>query len=109
MAPYNKQDYEEAIKGFQRILDRDPFDVTARVYMVSAQLGAGHPYKAEMHLDFLENYKARAYSDQIEWYNALCWLCEGDTAKAAQQARWIASRPHTYKQQAAELAGDLSN
>lgn len=108
MAFYNGKDYEKATAAFQRILDRDPFDVTTRIYMVSAELGAGHPYKAEMHLDFLENYKARSYSDQVEWYNALCWLCEGDTGKARQQAAWIASRPQTYRKEATELAKALT-
>lgn len=108
MACYAKADYAQAIIGLQGVLDKDPFDHSARIYMASAQLAAGHPYKAEMHLDFLENYDARSYSDQVEWYNALCWLCEGDTAKAGEQARWIASRKHTYRKQAKELAEALS-
>lgn len=108
MALYADKDYENAITGLQRVLDRNAQDMTARMYMASAQLAAGHPYKAEMHLDFLENYKSRTFSDQVEWYNALCWLCEGNTAKAAQQAQWIASRPHTYQKEAKELADALS-
>ena len=83
--------------------------MTARMYMASAQLAIGDPYKAEMHLDFMENYKDRSFSDQVEWYNALCWLCEGDTARAAKQARWIASRPQTYRKEAQELAKAISN
>jgi hypothetical protein len=108
MAHYSQQDYPAAIEGLQRVLDRDAGDMTARLYMASAQLAAGDPYKAEMHLDFLENPRASSYKDQVEWYNALSWLCEGDTAKAAQQARWIASRPQTYRKQAQELADALS-
>ena len=42
--------------------------MTARMYMASAQLAIGDPYKAEMHLDFMENYKDRSFSDQVEWY-----------------------------------------
>ena len=108
MTQYSAKDYPKAIEGLQRVLDEDAGDMTARMYMASAQLAAGDPYKAEMHLDFLENYQGRDYTDQVEWYNALCWLCEGDTAKAAQQARWIASRPQTYREQAKELADALS-
>lgn len=108
MALYSAKDYEKAITALQRVLDRDTYDMTARLYMANAQLAAGHPYKAEMHLDFMENYKDRGYSDQVEWYNAVCWLCEGDTAKAAKQARWIASRPQTYRKQAQELADALA-
>ncbi len=109
MAHYSGKKYEAAITGFSRVLDNDPGNATARMYMANAQLAAGHPYKAEMHLDFMEHDKSRSYSDQVEWYNALCWLCEGDTAKAGQQARWIASRPHTYRKQAADLAKAIAN
>ena len=108
MAHYSQKDYPAAIEGLQRILDRDAGDMTARLYMASAQLAAGDPYKAEMHLDFMENVRASSFRDQVEWYDALCWLCEGDTAKAAQQARWIASRPQTYRKQAQDLADALS-
>ena len=109
MVLYSDGDYEAAIIGLQRVLDKDAGNSTARMYMASAQLAAGRPYKAEMHLDFMEKYKDRSYADQVEWYDALCWLCEGDTAKAAQQALWIASRPHTYKKRAGELAKAISN
>jgi hypothetical protein len=109
MAHYSQKDYPAAIEGLQRVLERNAGDMTARLYMASAQLAAGDPYKAEMHLDFMENSRGADYKDQVEWYNALCWLCEGDTAKAAQQARWIASRPQTYRKQARELADALSN
>ncbi len=109
MAFYADTDYENAITGLQRVLDRDAYNMTARMYMASAQLAAGHPYKAEMHLDFMENYKDRSFSDQVEWYNALCWLCEGDTARAAKQARWIASKPQTYRKEAQELADAIEN
>lgn len=108
MAFYANKDYEKAITGLQYVLDRDAYNMTARMYMASAQLAVGDPYKAEMHLDFMENYKDRSFSDQVEWYNALCWLCEGDTARAAKQARWIASRPQTYRKQAQELADALT-
>ncbi|MEO8733207.1 MAG: hypothetical protein ABI373_02640, partial [Flavobacteriales bacterium] len=82
MAHYSQKDYPAAIEGLQRVLDLDASDMTARLYMASAQLAAGDPYKAEMHLDFMENTRGADYKDQVEWYDALCWLCEGDTAKA---------------------------
>jgi len=109
MALYTQKDYKEAITGLQRIVDRDPRDVTARFYLINSLLAAGDPYKAEMHLDFMENYRDRSYSDQVEWYNALCWLCEGNTDRALKQAEWIASRPHTYRTQAADLVKALNN
>lgn len=108
MALYSDEKYNDAIPALQRVVDRDDQNFAARLYLASALLASGDPYKAEMHLDFLENYKARAFQDQVEWYNCLCWLCEGNTTKAEQQARWIASRPHTYRTEAGELAAALA-
>lgn len=108
MALYAKGQYAEAMPGLQRVVDRDPRNAAARIYLVNVLLAEGDPYKAEMHLDFLENSRDRMYSDQVDWYNTLCWLCEGDTARAGWKAREIAAKPHTYRQQAAQLAKALA-
>lgn len=109
MALYAKGDFQAAISPLQQVVEKDPRNSMARLYLVSSLLATGDPYKAEMHLDFLENYKDRNYADQVDWYNALCWLCEGNTKRAAVQAKWIAGRPHTYRKEAAELAQALGN
>ncbi|MBP8824771.1 MAG: tetratricopeptide repeat protein [Flavobacteriales bacterium] len=109
MALYADKDYAEAIPALQQVVERDARNTAARFYLVNAILAEGDPYKAEMHLDFMENYRDRNYSDQVDWYNALCWLCEGNADKAREQAEWIAGRAHTYRTQAAELAEALSN
>ncbi len=109
MALYSNKDYKQAIVGLQRVVDSDARDMAARIYLVNALLAEGEPYKAEMHLDFMENDKNRNFSDQVDWYNAMCWLCEGNTERAAKQAEWIASRPHTYRAEASKLAKALKN
>ncbi len=109
MALYAKGDYQGAIPALQQVVEKDPRNSMARLYLVSSLLATGDPYKAEMHLDFMENYKDRSYADQVDWYNALCWLCEGNAKRAAVQAEWIAGRPHTYRKEAAELAKALGN
>ena len=107
MAHYAQADYAQAVTGLQQAVDQDPRNITARLYLVNALLATGEPYRAEMHLDFMENYRDRSYSDQVDWYNALCWLCAGQLERAAQQAEWIAARPHTYRKEAADLTNAL--
>lgn len=109
MEMYVKGNYAHAIPILEEEVNRDPRNISARMYLVSALLAEGEPYRAEMHLDFMENYRDKNYRDQVEWYNALCWLCEGNLEKAAQQARYIAARKHTYSKEAAELAAALSD
>lgn len=107
MSHYAKKEYAEAIPLLQKIVERDMRNSAARMYLINALLAEGDPYKAEMHLDFMENYKDRNFKDQVEWYNALSWLCEGNTEMAMKQAQYIAAQPHTYRKQAAELAKAL--
>lgn len=109
MRAYSAGDYAAAIPGLQQHIDTWGEDDAVRMYLASANLGAGDPYKAEMHLDHLENSYNKRYSDQVDWYNALCWLCEGDADRALKQVQWIAARPkHTYHEQAEELVHSLS-
>lgn len=107
MSHYAKKEYAEAIPLLQKIVERDMRNSAARMYLINALLAEGDPYKAEMHLDFMENYKDRNFKDQVEWYNALSWLCEGNTEMAMKQAQYISAQPHTYRKQAAELAKAL--
>ncbi|MCC6840283.1 MAG: tetratricopeptide repeat protein [Flavobacteriales bacterium] len=109
MALYATGDYQQAIPGLQQEVERDPRNIAARLYLVNALLAVGDPYKAEMHLDFMENDRDRNYRDQVDWYNALCWLCEGNLEQAREQALRIAERPHTYRKEAAELAKALND
>lgn len=110
MAAYNSGNYPAAIAGFTAVLAEDESDMTARMYLASALLGSGEPYKAEMHLDFLERRPRNGFKDQTEWYNALCWLCSGQYERALRQAQAIAALPnHTYKKEAVDLATTLTD
>ncbi len=110
MAFYDRGEYAAAAQGLKTYVDKNEKDVTARMYLASALLGAGEPSKAEMHLDFLERSPNIGFKDQVEWYNALCWLCSGQYTRCLQQCMWITQRPaHTYKQQAQELVDMLTD
>lgn len=104
MALYNTGDFVRAADALGVVIDKEADNRPARMYLASALLGAGQPYKAEMHLDFLERARGNPFKDQTEWYNALCWLCSGQYERAMRQAEAIANaQAHTYKTQAQEL------
>lgn len=110
MAAYSRADFATAAEGLKTYVDKNVNDVTARMYLASALLGAGEPSKAEMHLDFIERSPNIGFKDQVEWYNALCWLCSGQYTRCLQQCIWISERPaHTYKQQAQALVDMLTD
>lgn len=108
MAAYDQGDLSTAAAGLAGVVAKSPDDRLARLYLASALLGAGEPYKAEMHLDFLERVPGATFKDQTEWYNTLCWLCSGQNDRAAREAARIAALPsHTYKKEAASLSEEL--
>lgn len=110
MAYYSRGEFATAAQGLNAYVNKNEKDVTARMYLASALLGAGEPSKAEMHLDFIERSPNIGFKDQVEWYNALCWLCSGQYARCLQQCAWIAQRPaHTYKLEAQELMDLLTD
>ncbi len=104
MAAYDHGDYAAASAGLSAVIEKDAGDRLARLYLASALLGAGEPYKAEMHLDFLERIPGETFKDQTEWFNTLCWLCSGQTDRARTECARIAAQPlHTYKENAQAL------
>ncbi len=110
MALYDKGDYAAAATGLSAVIEKDAGERLARLYLASALLGSGEPYKAEMHLDFLERVPGATFKDQTQWFNTLCWLCSGQNARALTEAERIAGQPaHTYKAEARALAEALAS
>lgn len=108
MIAYRNKDYKEAIIGLEEYLVRPNNDPAVRLYLSCAYLATGDPNKAELQLDHIQNAHLPGFEDQVDWYNALCLLCGGQTDRAKAQAEYIASRPaHTYKEQARQLAASL--
>lgn len=109
MAAYDKGDYAAAATGLSAVIAKDAGDRLARLYLASALLGSGEPYKAEMHLDFLERVPGKSFKDQTQWFNTLCWLCSGQNARALTESERIAGQAaHTYKAEARALADALA-
>jgi hypothetical protein len=110
MAHYAAGDHARAADGLKAVVEGEHADNTARMYLASALLATGEPYKAEMYLDQVENSPNKGFEDQVEWYNALCWLCSGQYARCLQQCLSIIRKPaHTYKQEAQRLAETLAD
>lgn len=108
MSAYDHGDFATAAARLDTVIKNDAQDRLARLYLASALLGAGEPYKAEMHLDFLERVPGATFKDQTQWYNTLCWLCSGQQDRALSEAQRIAGQPaHTYKAEARALADAL--
>lgn len=104
MALYAAGDYAGARDSIERFLRIQRADLTGYVYLASAYLALGDPYKAELQLDHLERGNNLHYDDQISWYTVVCWVCSGQLDRARVGATRIAEGPsHTYRADAKRL------
>lgn len=104
MGAYARRDYATAAEQLKVYVEQQRDDDAARLYLCCAYLSSGKPYDAELQLDFLERSTSPGFRDQVEWYNAMCWLCSGQYDRALEQAdKILAAKAHTYKAEAQRL------
>jgi len=104
MNAYAKRDYATAAEHLKVYVEQRRDEDAARLYLCCAYLALGKPYDAELQLDFLEKSALPGFRDQVDWYNALCWLCSGQNDRALEQAdKILATKVHTYKAEAQRL------
>ena len=110
MRLYSQGKFEEAVEGLQAFAHDHPQEADAAwFYSANCYLALGRPYDAELQLDFVENWPGRTYSDETEWYSALCLLCSSQFDRARVAAHNIAiQQRHTYREQATTLEKDLT-
>ncbi len=108
MERYSAGDLAAAIPVLEAELRSAPNQEQVRMLLASALLGTGHPYDAELQLDFIEHSARNDYDEAAAWYTVLCWLCSGQQDRALDGARTIAARPrHAFKSRAEQLVEDL--
>jgi|APTNR8051073442_1049403.scaffolds.fasta_scaffold00489_23 predicted Zn-dependent protease len=104
MALYSAGDYAGARDSIERFLRTQRADLTGYMYLASAYLALGDPYKAELQLDHLGRGNNLHFDDQISWYTVVCWVCSGQIERARTGAARIAEgRSHTYRADAKRL------
>ncbi|MEZ4740128.1 MAG: hypothetical protein R2818_12440 [Flavobacteriales bacterium] len=108
MALYRKADYAGARDGLVQYLSRKGGEKSAYMYLACCYLALGEPFEAELQLDHLERSSTLQYSDQVEWYTVLCWLCSDQLPRARKGAEVIAGKKaHTYRAEAIRLMKEL--
>lgn len=108
MALYANEDYAGARDSLEKYLDVQRADLTGYMYLACAYLALGNADKAELQLDHLGRGNNLHYTDQIEWYRLVCWVCGGQLERARQGAQRIVDKgAHTYKREAMDLLDRL--
>lgn len=107
MEHYTRGRYTEAIASMKEYAFDRNANKAVHLYLAMSYLATGQPYDAELHLDHLRNSHLEGFSDQVEWYTVVCWVCSGQLDRALGGARRIAARRHTYQREATALVRSL--
>lgn len=108
MALYVDENYAGARDSLEKFLDVQRADLSGYIYLACAYLALGDADKAELQLDHLGRGNDLHYSDQIEWYRVVCWVCGGQLERARTGAQRIAEGgAHTYRKEAKDLLEQL--
>jgi hypothetical protein len=109
MEHYAKGRYDQAIETMKEYSFDRGSNKAAHLYLAMSYLAIGKPFDAELHLDHLRNSNLEGFSDQVEWYTVVCWLCSDQLERARDGALRIAGKRHTYQREAAKLAKALED
>jgi hypothetical protein len=108
MELYARGEFRQAADSLEAYLRIPGYEKSAHFYLAISLLALDQPYEAELHIDHVENSNITGFRDQSEWYTLLSWVCSGQYQRALPEAQRIASRRHTYREEAARLARDLT-
>lgn len=109
MTAYAANDHAGAVEKLKAFVKQSNTDKSAQLYLACSYLALNEPYEAELALDHVEQGNLGQYKDQTEWYTVVCWVCSDQLDRARIGAKKIADRPHTYRQQAADLLKELGS
>ena len=102
---YESGDYESAIEGFTKLLETEERSFLY-FYRAMGLMSIKQYQGAIKDLETVISLKDE-FAVQSNWYKALCYLAEGDTASASIVLNSISSGKSSYKEKSVELINQL--
>jgi len=103
MVEYESENYPEAQKLLNEILELEPENVTAHFYSGNTNLYVNNPEQAIIHFEIVVNLGESNFTELAEWYLGLAYLKNNDIKNARLILGKIASKHHAYRGQSLEL------
>ncbi len=104
---YNRGDYALAATQFESLLASNPGSDTLALYSALAHIMDEEYAAALGHLEGLENNSSSSYYEHAEWYLALLYLRQDNTARCRALMQGIAARKAIYWEEASQILGEL--
>lgn len=107
MEHYNAQAYEDALAGFDKVIQSDPGAAFAMLYAAISAMKMEQSQQAISYLQALEALNNPILKDVGSWYLALAYLQKEDKAQAEKLLEQLAEGSSAYQDQAADLLDRL--
>ncbi|MBL6963940.1 MAG: tetratricopeptide repeat protein [Bacteroidetes bacterium] len=104
---YNKKDYEQALILFNKILEEDYSNISVHLYSGIANMETYNYKKAIESFQLIIDHQNNLYTDQAEWYLAICNLKMYKNDLAIFMFEKIAQKDSIYKEQAKAILKKL--
>jgi tetratricopeptide (TPR) repeat protein len=107
MLYYEKQEYEEAIALFERILKADDSRIGLNLYSGISHMEIQEYGAANENFQKIIDHKANAFIESAEWYLGLCYLMTKEEEKAIDIFEQIAVQDGYYEKEAKKILKKL--
>jgi len=100
---YNRNNYQAAINQLDKIIQSDPFSTAAHFYRGLSYIETKDYGKAIENFSFIINQNNSRYTENAQWYLALCYIKTNQTGSASIALNKIAAGNSYYKLKASDL------
>ena len=100
---YNRNNYQAAINQLDKIIQSDPFSTAAHFYRGLSYIETKDYGKAIENFSFIINQNNSRYTENAQWYLALCYIKTNQTGIASIALNKIAAGNSYYKLKASDL------
>jgi tetratricopeptide (TPR) repeat protein len=97
---FDNQEYQAALNLFSQVIDNDQNNMVGHFYSGIALQETGKYKNAIKEFETVTIDKDNLFTEQAEWYMALCFLQTNENKKAYKQFKKIAEKEGFYQQKA---------
>lgn len=100
---FNEENYDEALRLFGEILNKDSDNPVGNFYSGMAYQETGQYEKAIASYQHVIQTGNNLFIDQAEWYSGLCYLQMNDRKEVVRQFKKIVDSKNFYSEKAAAI------
>lgn len=104
---YDSKEYKEAVKLFEKVLEKDPSQMSTRLYSGISYMEIKEYQKAKNSFVSIIEQNDNLYIEQAQWYLGFCYVMMNEKQKAIKHFDKIAKSEGYYSEQAKQILSKL--